>query len=126
MKKTESLFEDLKQANRQLEKALKAKKSDLSRDAAIQRFEFTFELAWKFIQAYIRQEGLDCRSPRGCLREAGRAGLFSEPEDVQRWFDFLDHRNLVAHTYNQELAERVYDKAGEFFQEVVRLIDKLS
>ncbi len=126
MKKTESLLENLKKANQQLEKALAAQKDELSRDAAIQRFEFTFELAWKAIQAYLRQEGLECRSPRGCLREAGQVGLLPKAEDVQRWFDFLDHRNLIAHTYNEELAERVYGKANEFSREVADLLDRLS
>ena len=33
-----------------LNEALMATETDLSRDAAIQRFEFCFELAWKVIQ----------------------------------------------------------------------------
>ncbi|MGH7181250.1 MAG: nucleotidyltransferase substrate binding protein, partial [Nitrospiraceae bacterium] len=47
---------------------LKASETDISRDAAIQRFEFCFELAWKVIQEQARVEGLDCQSPKGCLK----------------------------------------------------------
>ncbi len=45
--------------------ALSAPVTDLTRDAAIQRFEFCFELAWKVIQERARAEGLDCQSPKG-------------------------------------------------------------
>lgn len=39
------------------------------RDAAIKRFEFTFELAWKAIQRYLRDEGITCRPRRAaCAR----------------------------------------------------------
>ncbi len=42
----------------------------VSRDAAIQRFEFCFELAWKAIQEQARDEGMDCQSPKSCLKLA--------------------------------------------------------
>lgn len=50
--------------------ALSTPVTDLTRDAAIQRFEFCFELAWKVIQERARIEGLDCQSPKGCLKLA--------------------------------------------------------
>lgn len=43
------LFE---KALRRLEEALDKPESAIVRDASIQRFEFTFELAWKAIQTY--------------------------------------------------------------------------
>lgn len=36
--------------------ALSAPTTNLTRDAAIQRFEFCFELAWKVIQERAREE----------------------------------------------------------------------
>jgi len=39
-------------------KALEVLETDVSRDAAIQRFEFCFELAWKAIQERAREEEL--------------------------------------------------------------------
>ena len=42
------------------------------RDAAIQRFEYTFEAVWKTGQEFLRShEGLDVGSPKGTVR-----GLF--------------------------------------------------
>ena len=46
-----------------LEAALARPEDDITRDACIQRFEFTFELAWKAIQRQARAEGLECVSP---------------------------------------------------------------
>jgi len=39
------------------------------RDSSIKRFELCFELSWKVIQSFLRDRGLDCRSPRDCFRE---------------------------------------------------------
>lgn len=75
------------------------------RDAAIKRFEFTFELAWKAIQRYLRDEGMTCRSPKSCLREAFALGII--PDD-SRWIRLIDDRNLTAHTYDEETAKTIF------------------
>ena len=37
-------------------------------DATIQRFEFTFELAWKFLKDYFWEQGIESRPyPRKCF-----------------------------------------------------------
>jgi hypothetical protein len=50
------------------EEALKTPETDLTRDAAIQRFEFCFELAWKVIQEQARTEGIARMVHDGSLR----------------------------------------------------------
>ena len=40
------------QALRRLEEALAKPEDPIVRDACIQRFEFTFEMAWKAVQSY--------------------------------------------------------------------------
>jgi hypothetical protein len=66
------------------------KRGDVSRDAAIQRFEFCFELAWKSIQERAREEGLDCQTPRSCLQLAFKILWI---EDEQGWLAMLQDRN---------------------------------
>ncbi|ULA63377.1 MAG: DUF86 domain-containing protein [Nitrospira sp.] len=85
--------------------ALRAPETDLSRDAAIQRFEFCFELAWKAIQEQARIEGLDCQSPKGCLKLAYKNGWIG---DESGWLAMLEDRNRTAHTYDEALAKDVY------------------
>jgi len=65
-----------------LEATLARPEDDITRDVCIQRFEFTFELAWKAIQRQARAEGLECVSPRECLRVAFSLGLV---EDDAQW-----------------------------------------
>ena len=85
--------------------ALNAPVTDLTRDAAIQRFEFCFELAWKVIQERARAEGLDCQSPKGCLKLAYKNNWIS---DETGWLAMLEDRNRTAHTYDETLAKDVY------------------
>lgn len=88
-----------------LQAALQAAETDLTRDAAIQRFEFCFELAWKVIQEQARREGLDCQSPKGCLKLAYKNQWLS---DEAGWLAMLEDRNRTAHTYDETLARAVY------------------
>ncbi|PIZ24701.1 hypothetical protein COY48_01445 [Candidatus Collierbacteria bacterium CG_4_10_14_0_8_um_filter_43_86] len=50
-------FNDLKEAILKLNEGLKERKSELERDGVLQRFEFTFELAWKVVQEYAKYQG---------------------------------------------------------------------
>jgi len=43
--------------------------SDIVRDAAIQRFEYTFEAVWQAMQLFLREEeGFEIGSPKGAIR----------------------------------------------------------
>lgn len=88
-----------------LNEALVAPETDLSRDAASQHFEFCFELAWKVIQERARTEGLDCQSPKGCLKLAYKNGWIG---DETGWLAMLEDKNRTAHTYDEALAKDVY------------------
>ena len=81
--------------------------NDLLRDGLIQRFEFTFELAWKTLQACFEDEGLTgLNSPKTVLREAFSAGLI---KDDELWLEMLNDRNSTAHIYSEKLAIEICD-----------------
>ncbi len=94
-----------------LRDALDAPETDLHRDAAIQRFEFCFELAWKAVQERARAEGLDCVSPRSCLRLAFGSGWI---EDEETWLAMLEDRNRASHTYDETLAKEIYSRLSSY------------
>ena len=76
---------------------------DVVRDAAIQRFEYTFVAIWKAAQLYLREkEGLQQGSPKGVVRACLQVGLLTE-EESRLAMVMVDDRNLTVHTYNEEL-----------------------
>ena len=123
MSNLENLIKNLKKANKRLKEALEVKPTRMNKDAAIQRFEFTFELSWKTMQAYIREQGLECLSPRNCIREAARLEIIDNPED---WIEYLKTRNLTAHTYNEKMADKIYHQARKFPKEVEKLLERIQ
>ena len=94
-----------------LDAALAQPRTEWTRDAAIQRFEFTFELAWKSASACVRTEGLDARSPREAFRVAHRLGWV---DDDALWLRMLDDRNRTSHSYNEAVAEEIFSRLPEY------------
>jgi nucleotidyltransferase substrate binding protein (TIGR01987 family) len=77
------------------------------RDALIQRFEFTYETAWKSLYYWLRSEGEQVpRMVRPVLRAAFTAQLI---EDPQLWEEIKDCRDQTSHTYDEARAIRVAD-----------------
>ena len=95
-------FQNFKRAFFLLEEALENGASSLNqleKEGAIQRFEYCFELAWKTIKDYMESCGATFATvtPKTVLKDAFQAKVI---EDGQVWIDMLNHRNLLAHTYN--------------------------
>ena len=67
-------------ALKQLEEGAKQAKDQLDNDGVIQRFEFTFELAWKTIKLFLVNEGIITKSPKEALKEAFKFGLIKDEE----------------------------------------------
>ena len=88
--------------------------STVERDAAIQRFEYTFEAVWKAGKAFLREiEGLEIGSPKGVIRGFLQVGLFTE-EQTALALAMVDDRNLTSHTYNEGLAEQICDQLDNY------------
>ena len=77
------------------------------KEAAIQRFEFTWELAWKTLKDYLvdRRVTLERLTAADVIRTAFASGFIDEGQD---WMDALDARNRMSHTYDLREFERVY------------------
>jgi len=81
--------------------------SDLEKEGAIQRFEYTFELAWKTLKDYLIYNGVvfDQITPRSVIKEAFAAKII---RDGQTWINMLEQRNLMSHTYDRQAFETVF------------------
>ncbi|WP_096202428.1 HI0074 family nucleotidyltransferase substrate-binding subunit [Bacillus sp. FJAT-45350] len=84
--------------------------SIIERDATIQRFEYTFEAMWKLGKQYLRDiEGVDIATPKGIIRACREAGMFTSEETIKA-LEMVDDRNLTSHTYNEDLAEKIFGR----------------
>jgi len=79
--------------------------SDLEAEGMVQRFEYTFELAWKTAKDYLESRGVSVTYPRDVIKAAVQSGLI--PAQGDTWMEMLDRRNEVAHTYDRERFETV-------------------
>lgn len=102
---------DARRALSALQSALGVPKpSELERDGAIQRFEFTYEAAWKAAQAYLEtHEGIQAPSPRAVFRGLGKVGLLAESEALLA-LEMTDDRNRTVHTYIEAVAAQIFGK----------------
>ncbi|HGY56953.1 MAG TPA: nucleotidyltransferase [Caldithrix abyssi] len=115
-------------AVQKLKEALEMEPSVIVRDAAIQRFEFTFELAWKSLRDYLRRvHGLVCNSPKQCFREGFSLGLYDE-DTTERLLKMVDDRNETTHTYDEkrimEIFNRLKTEYGELLDKIYRLTEE--
>lgn len=102
-------FKDFKNAYQRLTESLEVEvTNDVIIDGVIQRFEFTFELSWKLMKAYLEYEGLkNLNSPRSTIRAAFKNKLI---EDGDKWVGMLLDRNKTSHIYDEDKAREIYDK----------------
>lgn len=117
------IFNSYKNSIERFEEILNDKKTVKTRDSAIQRFEFTVELAWKCVQKFLREQEIICRSPKECLKEAFKFGLV---EDDEKWIMIFEDRNLTVHTYDENTAEEVYGRLFgylEIFKKLKTVLD---
>ena len=119
----EDILTDYAQSLDRLKEALAMEPSAITRDAAIKRFEFTFELAWKTAQKILRAEGIVCQSPKSCLDQAFALGLIA---DDPRWIDILNDRNLTVHTYDETLAQAVHSRLSGYVELFQNLLTALQ
>jgi len=80
--------------------------SDLEKEGVVQRFEYTFELAWKTLKDYLVYDGIvfDHITPRRIIKQAFAAKIV---KDGQTWIDMLEQRNLMSHTYDKKIFDGV-------------------
>jgi len=104
----------------------KASVTTIERDAAIQRFQYTFEATWKAAQLYLReQEGLESGSPKGVIRASWQSGLLTEA-DARLALVMTDDRNLTVHTYNESLAKTLYSHLASYAQITRKWLEGIS
>ena len=97
------------------------------RSGALQNFEFTYELCWKFMKRW-----LDAHIGSGVADGATRKELFRISaenrliNDAGVWIEFHRSRNLTSHTYDGSNAKNVLTSAIAFYPESVDFLQRLE
>ena len=101
------------------------KLNDFEADGLIQRFEFTFELAWKLMKSYAEYQGVDkeIMGSRDAVRWAFDSKLIAD-SDV--WMEMIKRRNDTSHTYDEDTAYEVVGRVKEaYLQAFIAFFEKM-
>ena len=123
----------------QLEEALVYAASDLAasdprlarhlRAAAIQAFEFTYELSFKTLRRYLADtdpnpKTIDELDFSGLVRAGFARGLLNE--EIAVWRKFREDRGTTSHAYDNDKAQEVFDHIPKFLAEAKSLRDRIE
>lgn len=120
----------LEKAIAQMEDALKYCESDLARSdpklalhlraAAIQAFEFTYELSFKTLKRYLEATEanpavVEEMTFNELVRRGYELGLLQA--EMADWKEFRKDRGTTSHAYDEEKAKDVYESIPKFLAE---------
>jgi nucleotidyltransferase substrate binding protein (TIGR01987 family) len=123
----------------QLQEALSYCKSDVAKNdphlalhlraAAIQAFEFTYEVAYKMLKRFLQAteanaDAIESMTFNEIIRLGYERGLLSA--ELREWKAFRINRNATSHTYNEARAQDVYNGIPLFFTEARFLLKELK
>ena len=109
MKRYEERRKDLDNAIQSSAEGLALEVDELRIDGILQRFEFTFELAWKCMKDYLEMQGivLNIGSPREIIQLAFKHNIISNGE---KWIEMMISRNSLSHMYDKTISRDIYEK----------------
>lgn len=111
-----------------LDRQAKDTSDDLVRDACIQRFEYTYELAHKMLKRFLEgtsanPDEFDNMAFQDLIRSGNERGLLRS--DWSRWKEYRRARGTTSHTYDEEKAREVFSIVPDFLLEARFLRDRL-
>ena len=114
----DSLAERLEIGSKTLEKLEELLAEDrpttVVRDAAIHRFNYTFEAICKAAQEFLlTRKEIDVGSPKGVIRACREVGIFNEVE-TRRALQMADDRCLIHYAHSELLAEDLFLRIRDY------------
>lgn len=102
---------------------------EVLRSRAILAFEYTYELSIKMIRRYLEATEPDGTSPQEMtftelIRRAYELGLIAS--DLEQWRAWRKARGTTSHTYDEARAMLVFEDLGNFYKEMVLLLEQLN
>ncbi len=126
IKDFEKSLNRLEEAYSQTIKNIEGEYYTFFRDSSIQRFEFTVEIMWKTLKNFlVEHSGIDCKSPKGCIREFFSAGYLSQ-EETLKLLEMIDDRNMTSHTYHEEIAEKIFSGLKGYLPLIKKVLNTIE
>ena len=99
------------------------------RDSLIQRFEFTYSITVKTLRKYFIErafivDDVNKLSFNEMVRTAIQLNLLKS--DLAKWTEFREMRNLISHTYDENVALKVSGSVPDFYEEITYLLKELK
>lgn len=119
-------FSNFKKAFVKLESAANlASHTELEQEGLIQRFEYTYELAWNTLKDFFEFQGYtEISGSRDAFKLAIERGLI---RDGKEWMKMIENRQRTSHTYNQEtaddIAELIIDSYVSKFNDLIKVLE---
>jgi nucleotidyltransferase substrate binding protein (TIGR01987 family) len=97
-------------------------------DSIVKRFEFTYEMAWKLMMSYEKDNGItELLGSKDVVRQAFAMSII---ENGEAWLEMIDDRNKTSHLYDEEMAADVIDEIVHtyypLFIELQRKMDQMA
>ncbi len=103
--------------------------ADNIKSGQIQKFEFTVELLWKTVQAFLLEvDGVDVGTPKSVIKEFVSAG-HCDYETYELFVRAINDKNQLSHLYRQEMAESIWSRLPEYVcltEQIVSTMRSLS
>jgi nucleotidyltransferase substrate binding protein (TIGR01987 family) len=126
-------FSPLIKATARLDEGLQRYSGDESdaqiRDGLIQRFEFTYDLAHKFLRRVLEAgaanpEEIDRMTFPALIRTASEQGLLQGT--WADWQTYREMRNITSHSYDEAKAIQIAAAIPQFLLEAQALVERLT
>ncbi len=99
------------------------------RDAAIQRFEFTYEISWKMLKRFLEITTanpieIDTMTFQNLIRTGSEKGLLKN--DWNKWATYRKARSTTSQVYDIKKANEVFAIIPDFLNEADFLLSSLK
>ena len=96
--------------------------SQLEKEGLVQRFEYTWELAWKVLKDYLESQGvvLATVTPGSVIRAAYAAKIIA---DGDTWMRALDARNRMSLTYSLKAFEQIIADIRQHYRAALEALE---
>ncbi len=98
--------------------------SVLEKEGMVHRFEYTFELTWKTLKDFLEAKNVQAKYPRDVIKKSFEYEII---ENGEIWLEMLEQRNIMAHTYSEEIFIKAVQVISEkYYQAITQVFDFLS